>query len=71
MYTIDTSPHTFDTIEGYDISVTADVNDGYLLIVKFKDKPIAPQARYKDYDEAYHQARMIVDKHSVQAIDAT
>jgi len=71
MYTVNTSPHTFDDIEGYDIEIVADVNEGYLLTVKFEEKLLAPTQRYKDYEEAHHQARMIVDKHRVQVMDAT
>lgn len=71
MYTVDASPYTFDDIDGYDIEVVADVNEGYSLTVSFKGKLITPTSHYKDYEEAYHQARMIVDKHRVQVMDAT
>jgi hypothetical protein len=70
-YTIDDMPHTFDETEGYDIELLADVNQGYSLTVKHEGELIAPTSSYKDYDEAYHQARMIIDKHRVQVMDAT
>lgn len=63
-------PNTFDETEGYDIELVADVNQGYSLIVNYEGKPIAPSSSYKDYDEAYHQARMIIDRHRVQVMDA-
>lgn len=69
-YTIDDMPNTFDETEGYDIELVADVNQGYSLIVNYEGKPIAPSSSYKDYDEAYHQARMIIDRHRVQVMDA-
>ena len=70
-YTIDTMPHTFEDIDGYDIDIVANVNGNYSLTVKFGDEKISPASSYKDYDEAHHQARMIIDKHRVQVMDAT
>ena len=68
MYTQQTMPNTFEDYPDYDIDTHADVNGQYMLTVKFKDEKIAPIALYKDYDEAHHQARMIIDKHRVQVM---
>ena len=71
MYTINQSPHTFEDFEDYDIDITANVNGKYSLTVKFKDEKVSPTSVYQTYDDAHHQARMIVDKHRVQVMDAT
>ena len=65
MRTVDTTPYTFEDYPGYNIDITADVNGEYMLTIKHKGKKISPVSVYHDYDEAYHQARMVIDRHRV------
>jgi hypothetical protein len=65
-YTEFSDPITFEDFPDYDIDIISNVNGKYLLTVKFKDEKISQTSAYNDYDEAHHQARMIIDKHRVQ-----
>ena len=65
--TMDTEPFTFEDYEGYDINIAADVHHGYALTVTYNEEKISPMSVYQDYEEANHQARMIIDKHRVKA----
>jgi len=63
--TMDTDPYTFADTPGYDIDISANVNGGYMLTVKHNGEKLGQSAVYNDYDEAYHQSRMIIDRHRV------
>ena len=69
MHTLNTEPFTFDDFEGYDVDITANVNDGYMLTVKYEGEKVSPSSVYGNYEEANHQARMIIDKHRVKAVE--
>lgn len=69
MHTLNTAPFMFDDFEGYDIDITADVNDGYMLTVRYEGEKLSPSSMYRNYEEANHQARMIIDRHRVKAVE--
>ena len=71
MKTVDTTPYTFEDMPGYDVDIISNVNDGYMLTVKYKGEKIAPMSVYRDYDEAHHQSRMIIDKHRVGVVESS
>lgn len=63
--TMDTDPYTFADTPGYDIDISANVNGGYAVTIKHNGTKLGPMAVYNDYDEAYHQARMVIDSHRI------
>ena len=71
MHTVHTDPYTFEDFEDYDININANVNGGYMLTVNYEGKKLAPISVYQDYDEAHHQARMIIDSHRVTAMQSS
>jgi hypothetical protein len=68
--TTDTEPYTFEDTPGYDIDISANVNGGYMLTIKYYGNKLGPVSVYNDYDEAHHQARMIIDSHRVGAMQS-
>ncbi len=64
----DTDPFTYEDYAGYDIDIVADVHGGFALTVKFDGEKISPMNVFKDYAEAEHKARMIIDKHRVEKV---
>ena len=66
--TQDTSPYTFEDTPGYDIEIISNVNDGYMVTISYNGKKIGHSAVFRDYAEANHHARMIIDKHRVGAM---
>tara|TARA_B100000131_G_scaffold294535_1_gene310723 strand:+ start:2774 stop:3085 length:312 start_codon:yes stop_codon:yes gene_type:complete len=67
--TKDTGPFTYEDFEGYDIDIVANVHGQYSLTVKHNGENISPSSMFKDYAEANHHARMIVDKHRVGKVE--
>ena len=62
-----TDSYTFEDFQDYDIDIVGNVNGEHSLTITFKGKKLGHSMSYQDYDEAYHQARMIIDKHRVEA----
>ncbi len=65
-HTIDDSPHTFRSFQGYDIQIDPMADSKYRLSVEFKGKKIGDSRIFKDYEEADHAARTIIDSHRVK-----
>lgn len=69
-HSMDTEPFSYEDYDGYDVDITSDVHDGYALTVTYNGEKISPMNVYKDYAEANHQARMLIDRHRVGAVNS-
>jgi len=58
-------PIGFDEIADYNYDIISDVNRGYLLTITNSGKQVGDSMLFQDYDEALHNAKIIIDKHRI------
>jgi len=64
-HTVDTNPHTFKSFSDYDININPVSDSRYAVEIFFNGKKINNHSTFKNYEEANHHARMIIDKHRI------
>jgi len=67
IFTVGDSAITWDSLPGYNVDITPNVNGEYTLTVYHQGKKIGHSSQFNDYEEANHHARMVVDKHRVSS----
>ena len=70
-HTVDDSPHTFRSFQGYDIEINPVENGRYQLELKFYGKKISDSKMFTNYAEAENAARIMIDSHRVKFMNAT
>lgn len=68
-HTVNTDPNTWKDFQDYNIECFPTEKGDYTVDVSFKDKKLSPTARFPNETEAKHFARMVVDKHRVNAMN--
>jgi len=68
-HTIDPDPITWSSFQDFEINYYPQADGFYLMDVSYKNKKLGPTTRYKNYEEAEHHARMIVDKYRVEVMN--
>ena len=64
--TVDNSPYTFADEAGYDIQIDGTDERGFFLTIFLDREKITPSQRYASHDDAYHAARMIIEKDKIR-----
>ena len=64
-HTVDTSPNSWDSFQDFEIEYYPQDDGVCLMDVSFKGKKLIKTTRFQSYEDASHNARMIVDKHRV------
>jgi len=70
-HTVDPGPNSWDSFQDYEIEYYPQADGAYLLDIAFKGEKLTPISRYPSESDAKHMARMIVDKHRVDYMNAT
>jgi len=65
-HTVDPSPYTFADTEGYDIQIDGTDERGFFLTIYFQQKKVTPSQRYHSHEDAYHSARLFIEKDKVK-----
>jgi hypothetical protein len=68
-HTVDTMPNTWADFQDYNIECFPTETGAYTVDVEYKGKKLSPTARFPNETEAKHFARMVVDKHRVNAMN--
>jgi hypothetical protein len=70
-HTVNPEPNLWDSFQDYEIEYYPQADGAYLMDISFKGKELAPTSRYASESDAKHRARMIIDKHRVDYMNAT
>lgn len=68
--TIDAHSYTFADFSDYNIEISGSTDRGFYLNVEYKGKKISPMSVYKNYEEARHASRMIIDKDRIKRMNS-
>tara|TARA_B100000683_G_scaffold273125_1_gene317984 strand:- start:744 stop:1022 length:279 start_codon:yes stop_codon:yes gene_type:complete len=70
-HTVDDSSYTFADEDGYDIQIDGTDERGFFLTVYHDREKLTPSQRYNSHDDAYHAARMIIEKDKVRKFNSS
>ena len=65
-HTVDDSPHTYRSFQGYDIEINPVENGRYRLEIRFRGEKISDLKMFANYGEAENAARIMIDSHRVK-----
>ena len=65
----DTSPNTFQDLDGYDIQIDSFADGAYTLAIFYYDEKIFPATRFNNREEALSFSRQVVDKDRVKRMN--
>lgn len=68
-HTVDPMPNTWEDFQDYEIECFPTETGTYTVDITFQGKKLSSTARFPNETEAKHFARMIVDKHRVNAMN--
>ena len=69
-HTVSPTPYTFEDFSDYNIEINGSTEGGFYLRVEFEGKEIATVQLYRNYEEAKHASRMIVDNDRVKRMNS-
>jgi len=70
-HTVNPDPNTWNSFQDYEIEYYPQADGSYLMDISFMNKKLMHTSKYASESDAKHMARMIVDKHRVDYMNAT
>ena len=66
----DKKPYGFDEVGDYDYDIVSDSSRGiYILTIMNNGKQVGDSSSFHDYDDAVHQAKLVIDKHKFDSTE--
>ncbi len=65
LQTVNGEPNTFSSFSDYEIQINPINGERYSVLVFFRERKISNMATFRNYEEAMHHARMVIDNHRV------
>ena len=65
LQTVNNGPYTFSSFSDYEVQINPIDGEKFTVVVYFRENKISNMALFKNYEEAMHHSRMVIDKHRV------
>ena len=65
LQTVNGEPNTFSSFSDYEIQINPINGERYSVLVFLRERKISNMATFRNYEEAMHHARMVIDNHRV------
>lgn len=69
MFTLDTSPNTWDSFQDFETEYYPQEDGTYLLDISYKGKKLGSMRKFPSHEDAKHAARMMIDNYRVKVMN--